>query len=191
MDISYSLYYILINTIHPIHCNKYLGFEKEIVEARVQAEKGGLVSIKLEAFDISTDPCMPQPSQLQYTTVPFFLLVGIVLVCLFSTFFSAYSARWRPQICNLFYPELAEPRAHYLKKKIFAGRGYRRAHLVNIASRESSRREKILELSPASKILFIAKRCLRLKTKICHGCRKKLSTSDNYSERTTKYKMVR
>ena len=55
------------------------------MEARVQAEKGGLVSIKLEAFDISTDPCMPQPSQLQYTTVPFFLLVGILLVCLFST----------------------------------------------------------------------------------------------------------
>ena len=85
----------------------------------VKAEKGDVVGLKLEAFDLSTDPCLPHPLDTGYSSAHAWLVV-IMVVCILSTFFSAYSERWRSKICNRFYPKRAAPRAKYLVQRIKA-----------------------------------------------------------------------
>ena len=61
------------------------------------------LNLKLEAFDLSTDPCLPVPVKTDWIQlVPLIALVGLSLV---SCFLDAYIQRLRSQICNLFYPE--------------------------------------------------------------------------------------
>ena len=84
--------------------------ERDLFEVGADAVEGKTVSIKLEAFDLSTDPCLPHSLGTGYNSAHTWLIV-IMVVCILSTFFSAYSARWRSQICNMFYPKRAEPRA--------------------------------------------------------------------------------
>ena len=61
------------------------------------------LNLKLEAFDLSTDPCLPVPVKTDWILlVPLIALVGLSLV---SCFLDAYIQRLRSQICNLFYPE--------------------------------------------------------------------------------------
>ena len=84
--------------------------QQDLIELGVNAAKGEVVSLKLEAFDLSTDPCLPHAVGSGYDTAHTWLII-IMVVCILSTFFSAYSARWSSQICNMFYPKRAEPRA--------------------------------------------------------------------------------
>ena len=61
------------------------------------------LNLKLEAFDLSTDPCLPVPVKSDWVQlVPLIALVGISLI---SCFLDAYVQRLRSGICNLFYPE--------------------------------------------------------------------------------------
>ena len=91
--------------------------EQDLLQVGINAAKGNVVSIKLDAFDLSTDPCLPHPLETGYKSAHTWLIV-IMVVCILSTFFSAYSERWRSQICNMFYPNRAEPRAKYLAQRI-------------------------------------------------------------------------
>ena len=158
--------------------------EQDLFEVGVNAAKGEVVSIKLEAFDLSTDPCLPHSLGIGFNSAHTWLIV-IMVVCILSTFFSAYSERWRSQICNMFYPKRAEPRAKYLVQRIKAGRGYRRIHLEKLAMIDSQREKKVLEISPIAKIGYLLKKCFRMSTLTCHGCgytKMKPSTND-YEEK--------
>ena len=62
-----------------------------------------MLDLQLEAFDLSTDPCLPVPVKTDWKKLlPLILLVTISLV---TCFMDAYLSRLRSQICNLFYPE--------------------------------------------------------------------------------------
>ena len=62
-----------------------------------------ILNLKLEAFDLSTDPCLPVPVRTDWIQLA--PLVGLVAASLISCFLDAYIQRLRSQICNLFYPE--------------------------------------------------------------------------------------
>ena len=61
-----------------------------------------ILNLKLEAFDLSTDPCLPVPTRTDWTQLA--PLIGLVGASLISCFLDAYIQRLRSQICNLFYP---------------------------------------------------------------------------------------
>ena len=70
--------------------------------------------LKVEAFNLSTDPCLPRSNQTDASTlVPIFALL---FICLISCILDAYFSRLRAQICNLFFPNRADERAKYLYK---------------------------------------------------------------------------
>ena len=62
-----------------------------------------ILNLKLEAFDLSTDPCLPVPVRTNWKQLA--PLIGLVAASLISCFLDAYIQRLRSQICNLFYPE--------------------------------------------------------------------------------------
>ena len=62
-----------------------------------------ILNLKLEAFDLSTDPCLPVPVRTDWIQLA--PLVGLVAASLISCFLDAYIQRLRSQICNLFYPK--------------------------------------------------------------------------------------
>ena len=61
-----------------------------------------LATFEIEAFDLTTDPCLPEPAYTNKGEMTWLLLV--ILFCAISCMFDAYSDRWRSKICNLFYP---------------------------------------------------------------------------------------
>ena len=70
--------------------------------------------LKIEAFNLSTDPCLPRSRQTDGSSLgPIFT---IMVVCLLSCLIDAYFSRLRAQICNLFFPLRADERAKYLYK---------------------------------------------------------------------------
>jgi hypothetical protein len=85
------------------------------------------------------------------------LLIVIILFCLFSCFFDAYSARWRSMICNKFFPEKAMARSQYLYTKIEAGRIQRRVQLRPIAIRKKKEQDLLEETSVGSKFKCLEK----------------------------------
>ena len=99
------------------------------------------VSLKLEAFDLSTDPCLPRATRTGYADVG--LLCGIVVVSALSCIFDAYASRWRAQICNIFYEKRAVQRAEHLYRRIKAGRGSRKFQIRHVIIREMERRNNL------------------------------------------------
>ena len=107
-------------------------------------------TLKIEAFDLKTDPCLPKPIKTEKMKLA--PLIGIMFACFFSCILDAYSARWRSMICNNFFPERATSRSRYLYKKIQAGRGQRRFQLRLIAIREKLKADRLLEISIGGKL---------------------------------------
>ena len=60
------------------------------------------------------EQCRPQPRQTDGYSLG--LISAILFVCLLSCVIDAYFNRLRAQICNLFFPKIAEIRARYLYK---------------------------------------------------------------------------
>ena len=58
--------------------------------------------------------CSPKPRQTDGYSLG--LISAILFVCLLSCVIDAYFNRLRAQICNLFFPKIAEIRARYLYK---------------------------------------------------------------------------
>ena len=86
-------------------------------------DDGEIASLKIEAFNVTTDQCLPRPEKTNK-----FQLFWIILIMVFSIvtcLFDVYFARWRSRICNGFNPQVARERAIYLFKRIKAGRGNR------------------------------------------------------------------
>ena len=70
-----------------------------------EVEKGTIpmLDLQLEAFDLSTDPCLPVPIWTDWKKlIP---LISLVIISLLTCFMDAYLQRLRSQFCNLFYPE--------------------------------------------------------------------------------------
>jgi hypothetical protein len=70
--------------------------------------------LKIEAFNLRTDPCLPKAKM-----TPTSILVPIILIVLFcaiSCCLDAYATRLRGTICNFFHPKRANERAHFLYK---------------------------------------------------------------------------
>ena len=109
-----------------------------------------LATIKLEAFDLRTDPCLPKPIKTEKMKLA--PLIGIMFACFISCILDAYCARWRSMICNKFFPERATSRSRYLYKKIQAGRGQRRYQLRLIAIREKLKADRLLDISIGGKL---------------------------------------
>ena len=61
------------------------------------------MNLQLQAFDLSTDPCLPVPVKTDWKPlVHIFVLLSLTVI---SCFLDAYLQRIRSQICNMFYPE--------------------------------------------------------------------------------------
>ena len=70
--------------------------------------------LKIKAFDLSTDPCLPRSKQSDAVSLgPIF---AILVVCFISCVVEAYFSRLRAIICSIFYPVRANERAKYLHK---------------------------------------------------------------------------
>ena len=68
--------------------------------------------LKIEAFDLRTDPCLPKAKQTPASYLgPIFT---IMLFCLVSCLMDAYASRLRAMICNMFYTARATERAQFL-----------------------------------------------------------------------------
>ena len=70
-----------------------------------KAENGEIpmMNLHLEAFDLSTDPCLPVPIKTDFWKMgPLIILLSISVI---TCFLDAYLQRIRSQICGLFYPE--------------------------------------------------------------------------------------
>ena len=113
-------------------------------------ENKDVATLKIEAFDLKTDPCLPKPIKtLKMKLAP---LIGIMIACFISCVLGAYCVRWRSMICNKFFPERATSRSRYLYKKILSGRGQRRFQLRLIAIREKLKADRLLEISIGGKL---------------------------------------
>ena len=70
--------------------------------------------LKIQAFNLSTDPCLPRAKQTDATLLgPIFT---ILVVCFISCVVEAYFSRLRAIISGMFYPKRAHERAEYLHK---------------------------------------------------------------------------
>lgn len=112
---------------------------------QVQSGEVSLASLKLEGFDLSTEPCLPRAKRTSYRSLS--VLALIIVVSGFSCIFDAYACRWRAQICNFYYPLRAKERGEYLYKRIKAGRGNRRFQMTIAVKRELKRRAQLKEFS--------------------------------------------
>ena len=98
-----------------------------------------LGKIQITKVDLTTDPCLPIPKSTANDMIGWILL--IISFCLVTCILEAYMARWRSQICNLFYPEIAKYRAIHLYEKISLGRDHRESGLHQIAIKEKTKHE--------------------------------------------------
>ena len=90
------------------------GMEQGISFDSFMDETGVDAVLKVEAFDLSTDPCLPRSRQTGGCSLgPIF---AVLFLCLLSCLIDAYFSRGRAQICNLFFPFRADERAKYLFK---------------------------------------------------------------------------
>ena len=113
--------------------------------------------IKVKAFDLTTDPCLPKPKSTDKSMIGWIIFIN--LFCFLTCLIEAYTCRWRSQICNMFYPNRANSRAMYLYKKIFTGRSRRRLEIRQIGIKEKTKQEKLEKLTLTPKIsTFLHKR---------------------------------
>ena len=136
------------------------GMEQGISFGSFMDESGVDAVLKVEAFNLSTDPCLPRSRQTGVSSLgPIF---AVLFLCLLSCLIDAYFSRVRAQICNLFFPFRADERAKYLFKyyflkpfsvmahfcrKIVLGRKSRFYQLNLILSRELDKRKRAKEFA--------------------------------------------
>ena len=94
------------------------GMEQGISFGSFMDESAVEAVLKVQAFNLSTDPCLPRSRQTGGSSLgPIF---AVLFACLLSCLIDAYFSRVRAQICNLFFPFRADERAKYLFKYIFS-----------------------------------------------------------------------
>ena len=89
-----------------------------------------LGKIQITKVDLTNDPCLPIPKSTGNDMIGW--IIFIIIFCLVTCLLEAYTARWRSQICNLFYPDIAKRRAAYLYNKICIGRDIRKKEIQQI-----------------------------------------------------------
>ena len=104
-----------------------------------------LGKIQITKVDLTTDPCLPIPKSTANDMIGWILL--IISFCLVTCILEAYMARWRSQICNLFYPEIAKCRATYLYNKISLGRYVRKKEIDQILTKEKKKHDTHLKIT--------------------------------------------
>ena len=104
-----------------------------------------LGKIQVTKVDLTTDPCLPIPKSTANDMIGWILL--IISFCLVTCILEAYMARWRSQICNLFYPEIAKCRATYLYNKISLGRYLRKKEIDQILTKEKKKHDTYLKIT--------------------------------------------
>ena len=82
------------------------------------------VNLNLRGFDLTTEPCLPQPKSTEDITL--IALFSLLSICLTSCIVDAYLSRLRTRICDFFFPVRARERALFLYKTIHSGRQLRR-----------------------------------------------------------------
>ena len=129
--------------------------------------KATLLNIKLKAFDLSSEPCLPQAL---FTEMRTNIVISVILViCLVTTIFDAYLSRTCAQICDIFFPVRANERAEYLHKRLKAGRGKRRFQLNLIIGQYKGKTIRLIQISPWMKVANVLFRCCQ-KYSPCPGC---------------------
>ena len=91
------------------------GMEQGVSFSSMIKDKDAKLNIlKIEAFDLRTDPCLPKAKM----TPPSILapIILILLFCAISCIIDAYATRLRAIICNFFHPGRADERASFLYK---------------------------------------------------------------------------
>ena len=145
------------------------GLKLEDILLEQSQNKIPLATFQIEAFDLTTDPCLPKPLYTEKLQMTWLILV--ILFCALSCMFDAYSDRWRSKICNLFYPDQSHTRAVNLHKRIRAGRGYRRIHLEMIILKEKHRSEKLLKICPIEAVKNFFAKCTKKSSNVmCQSC---------------------
>ncbi|XP_059079797.1 protein sneaky-like [Tigriopus californicus] len=141
---------------------------------QVNSGEVSLASLKLEGFDMSSEPCLPRATHTSYSSLSILALIIVVSGC--SCIFDAYACRWRAVICNFYYSTRAKERGEYLYKRIKAGRGNRRFQMTLVVKRELKRRELLRTFASWANIPIIA--MLNLRAWRCPSCMWKAPKSD-------------
>jgi len=101
------------------------------------------LSINLRGFNLTTEPCLPQPATTNYGQIG--IIGGLMALCIFSCILDVYGARLRAKICNVVFKERAIQRAEYLYKRIKTGRTARRIQLNLLICQQLDIKKRNLE----------------------------------------------
>ena len=104
-----------------------------------------LGKIQITKVDLTNDPCLPSPKSTANDMIGWIIM--IIIFCLVTCVLEAYTARWRSQICNLFYPEIAKCRAAYLYNKIRLGRDFRKKEIQQILTIKKMKHDTYLKIT--------------------------------------------
>ena len=118
-----------------------------------------LGKIQITKVDLTTDPCLPIPKSTANDMIGWILF--IITFCLVTCLLEAYTARWRSQICNLFYPDIAKRRAAYLYNKICIGRDIRKKEIQQIITIKKMKHDNYCKFTLLGKFSS----CFRQKSK--------------------------
>ena len=116
-----------------------------------------LGKIQITKVDLTNDPCLPIPKSTANDMIGWILF--IIFFCLLTCVLQAYTSRWRSQICNLFYPEIAKCRAAYLYNKISLGRYVRKKEIDQILTKEKKKHDIYLKITLLGKFCKSATDC--------------------------------
>ena len=104
-----------------------------------------LGGIQITKLDLTKDPCFPIPKSTANDMIGWILF--IIFFCIVTCVLQAYTTRWQSQICNLFYPEIANCRAVYLYNKICLGRDIRKKEIQEILIKERKKHDIYHEIT--------------------------------------------
>ena len=153
-----------------------VSFESLIPE--LQSGQVDLISLNVQGFNLSTDPCLPSPKTTNHVQIA--VIAIIIIVCSLSCLFDAYTSRLRAKICNMCFPTRAKQRAEYLYKHIQTGRKTRRIQLGMIVGRELDIRDRKAKFFSSFNWL---KDKIGRKHKVvsaCPGCNSKIKQGDGH-----------
>ena len=117
------------------------GLDLEILFNNIDTVGG----IQIRKLDLTKDPCFPIPKSTPNNMIGWILF--IIFFCIATCVLQAYTSRWRSQICNLFYPEIANCRAAYLYNKICLGRDIRKKEIQQILTKEKKKHGTYLKIT--------------------------------------------
>ena len=132
-------------TEHSALCYVTLGMDQGLDLEILFNNVDTLGKIQITKVDLTTDPCLPIPKSTGYDMIGWILF--IIIFCLVTCLLEAYIARWRSQICNLFYPEIAKCRAVYLYNQICLGRYIRKMEIQQVLTKEKKKHDTYLKIS--------------------------------------------